>query len=139
MYLGRFQTFGECQWRENAWKTFSHHRFATSGCTYHDEVMTSGCGDFECSFYAFLSLYIGKIERKIGLAPVKFFTGIHKSGFQGTVAVEELNDFGDIFYAKNFQVVDDCCFTGILFGKNQSLQSLLAGTDSNGKCSFDGL
>ena len=53
--------------------------------------------------------------------------------------LKKFDDLFDIFYAIYFQVVYYSSFPRILFGKYEAFKTLLAGTDSYGESSFDGL
>ena len=58
---------------------------------------------------------------------------------QGALIIEEFNDFFNILYAIYFQVIYYGSFPGVLFGEYKSFEPLFAGTDGDGKGSFDGL
>ena len=139
MYLGGFQAFGERKGRKDAGKAFCHHRLAASRRAYHNQVVSACRCNLQGTFHAFLTLDIGKVEREIGLAPVKFLARIDDSRFQFALAVEEIDDFGDVFHAVHVQVIDHGGFTRVLLGEDESFESLLAGADGYGQGAFDGL
>ena len=101
--------------------------------------MAACCCYFQCALYILLPFYIGKVERKVRLASVEFLTGVDDGRFQFALAIEEVDDFGDVFHAIYIQVVDHGGFACILFGQDEAFETLLAGADSYGKGTFDGL
>ena len=61
MYFGDFQGFLKCHIWKYAWKTLCKHSLSTSWWPNHNDIMSTCCSNFQCSFCCFLTFYITKI------------------------------------------------------------------------------
>lgn len=72
-----FQGLMQGKGRQDRRETFRQHGLATSGRTYHDQIMSAGCGHLHRTLHVLLSPDIGEIAIKQLLAVVKLLTGIN--------------------------------------------------------------
>ena len=92
------------------------------GRTDENNVMTTSCGNFHRTFCGFLTFHFRKIKRKMVYFFLKFFSGVKFCSFQRNIFVKEINNLFNVFYTVNFQIIDNCGFSYILFGKIMPLK-----------------
>ena len=95
--------------------------------------MTTGSRHFECTFYALLSTDIREIEFEVVLLLIELLAGVCMSGLYGGVAIEEIDDFHQVFHTIDVEVVNDSSLANVLFGHDEALELFFAGTNGNGQ------
>ena len=111
-----FQGLMQGKGRQDRGETFRQHRLATSGRTYHDQIMSAGCGHLHRTLHVLLSPDIGEIAIKQLLAVVKLLTGINNRRPQCRFPLHKLQHLFDIRSSIHFQIVHHRSLTNVLLG-----------------------
>ena len=80
MYLGCFETFGQCELGKDGWEPLGHHAFAASGRADEHDVVSAGRCHLKGALHCFLSFHVQEIVGEMRLCGIKFLAGVDDGG-----------------------------------------------------------
>ena len=122
VYLGGFQRFVQSKRRKYRWNTFGKHSFARTGRTYHNYIVSTGGGNFKCTFNIALPLNIGKIEVDSFKMFKKLFSCVDNSGLNRIFAVKKIYYLLNIVCTIHFEVVNHGSLTSVFCRENNAFE-----------------
>ena len=98
---------------QNGGKSFCQHCFPCPWWPDHDHVVSSSCGNLQCPFDIFLTLYIFEI-RVVGIEfALKHFACVDHKRLDLQFTFKKINCLPECIYADDVEVIDDRCLAGI--------------------------
>src|SRR5690606_26014257 len=127
------------KWRKYGGYTFCKHSLARPGRTNKNNVMRPGCGYLKCPLNILLSFDIRKVELVIIDMCIEFSTCINYGLLQRFIAIQKVNNLFYVIGTIYLQLINNCCFSGILFWKNKTIESFLPCINCNWQNPFNRL
>ncbi len=124
MNLRRLQCLLEGEWRQDGWHALRQHGLAGSWRADHQDVVTSGAGDFEGALGGLLSANIFEVHGKLLRLAEQGFT-VHAERQDAVTGVDEADHIQQRLHGIDRDASDHGCFFGVKFGDDQ-LRNFLA-------------